>query len=374
MNKRQTTMLASIAAVTMVGAMLVLSGVFGKAIAFNPTGAPDYTVAPQGGVNGASDLNGQVTHMIVEINSPFGSERITSFTLFQTDNLMKQTGYQTLRLVGPIVNDKRTLLMWAENDLGKLQAGQYTNLPITTGGGKPAVMSSVPAGATITTVPLTGSLKLMLLEKRVDMYAQNHEYTRAFDFSGCHVAGYNLGSMFDDEKQFFRDGLQHFEEVVFACSKVTGVAGQSMNSRGIIVDTAINNDNREIMNEKGELIINSREYRQPIVMENQQEEEQSLKLEIATNVQTNKQYYEAGEAAKFTVTFTDLEGNAINPDTIRAYYDGKIVQLVQEDDVGVYAYITPGLTKENHQLIVSAEKEGFATDTTYLSIPIHRVS
>ncbi len=156
MNKRQTTMFASIAAVTMVGAMLVLSGVFGKAVAFNPTGSPDYTVAPQGGVNGALDLAGQVTHIIVEVNSPFGFERITSFTLFQTDNLMKQTGYQTLRFVGPILNDKRTLLMWAENDLGKLQAGQYTNLPITTGGGKPAVMSSVPAGATITTVPLTG--------------------------------------------------------------------------------------------------------------------------------------------------------------------------------------------------------------------------
>jgi hypothetical protein len=354
----------------MVGAMLVLSGVFGKAIAFNPTQSPDYTVAPQGTTN---DLSGQVTHLIVEVNSPFGFERISSFQVFQTDNLMKQSGYYTLRLYGPIFNDKRTLMMWIENDIGKLQAGQYTALPITTGGGKPALMTSPATGATITSVPLTGSLKLMLLEKRVDMYSQDHEYTRAFDFSGCHVAGYNLGSNYDDEKSFFRDGLQHFEEVVFACTKVKGVAGQSMNSRGIIVDTAINNDNREIMNEKGELIINSREYRQPIVMENYQEEEKLLKLEIATNVVTNKQYYEIGEVAKFTVTFTDLEGNPINPDTIKAYYDGKIVQLVQED-VGVYTYITPGLTKQHHQLIVSAEKEDFATDTVYLSIPIHRVS
>ena len=371
MNKRQTTMLASIAAVTMVGAMLVISGVFGKAVAFNPTGAPDYTTAPQGTTN---DLAGQVTKIIVEIDSPFGFERISSFKLFQTDNLMKQTGYQTLRLMGPIMNDKRTLMNWIENDLGKLPDGLTTTLPITTGGGKPAVMTKTKEGVTITTVPLSGKVKLMLMENRVDMYSQDHEYTRAFEFSGCHVAGYNLGSNYDDEKQFFRDGLQHFEEIVFACTKTISLTGQSMNSRGIIVDTAINNDNREIMNEKGELVINSREYRQPIVMENQQEKaEDSLKLEIATNVQTNKQYYEADEAAKFTVTFTDLEGNPINPDTIKAYYDGKMVQL-EQDDVGVYTYITPGLIKENHQLIVSAEKEGFATDTTYLSIPIHRIS
>ncbi|MGH9922003.1 MAG: hypothetical protein ACRD38_04570, partial [Nitrososphaerales archaeon] len=97
MNKRQTTMFASIAAVTMVGAMLVLSGIFGKAIAFNPTGAPDYTVLPSLPTNQQPDQTGQVTKIIVEVNSPFGFERISSFQLFQTDNLMKQSGYQTLR-------------------------------------------------------------------------------------------------------------------------------------------------------------------------------------------------------------------------------------------------------------------------------------
>ncbi|MGH9877319.1 MAG: hypothetical protein ACRD5H_06750 [Nitrososphaerales archaeon] len=371
MHKKQTTMLTSMAAVTMVGAMLVFSGVFGKAIAFNPTGAPDYTTAPQGTTN---DLAGQVTKFIVEIDSPYGFERISSFKLFQTDNLMKQTGYQTLRLYGPIMNDKRTLMMWIENDLGKLQDGQYTSLPITTGGGKPAVVTKPAAGPTITTVPLSGKVKLMLLENRVDMYSQDHEYTRAFDFSGCHVAGYNLGTNVDDEKQFFRDGLQHFEEVVFACTTVKGVGGQSMNSRGIIVDTAINNDNRKIMNENGELIISSREYRQPIVMDNVQEkQEKPLGLEIVTALVADKESYEIGDAATFMVTFTDLEGNPINPDTIRAYYDGKLVQLEQLN-VGLYTYVTPSLTKSHHQLIVSADKQDFATDTTYMSISIHRIN
>ena len=374
MNKKQTTMIASIAAVTLVGSMLLLSGVFGKAIAFNPTGSPDYTTAPQGSTN---DLSGQVTHIIAEIDSPFGFERITSFRLFQTDNLMKQGGYYTLRLFGPIMNDKRTLLSWADNDMGKLPDGLTVGTYPTggnTGGNHPAVMTKPATGATITAVPLSGTVRLILLEQRVDLYAQAHEWTRAFEFSGCHVAGYTAGTNYDDEKAFFRDGLQHFEEFDFACTKINDLKATSLDSRGIIVDTAINNDNREIINEKGELIIQSREYRQPIVMENTQEEsEKSLKQEVVTTIATDKANYEIDDPATFTVTFTDLEGNTINPDTIRAYYDGKLVQLEQQD-TGLYTYTTLGLTKAHHQIIVSAEKTDFATDTTYLSIPIHRIS
>jgi len=371
MNKKQVTMLTSIVAVTLVGAMLLLSGIFGKAIAFNPTGAPDYTVAPQGTTG---DLNGQVTKIIVEIDSPFGNEIITSFKLFQTDNLMKQGGYYTLRLLGPIMNDKRTLLNWIANDLGKLPDGLYTELPITTGGGKPAKMTKPKESATITTIPLTGTVKLQLLENRQDIYDVEGA-TRQFEFSGCHVAGYNLGTNYDDEKALFRDGLLHFEEVVFACTKIKDLQGRNMDNRGVIVETGINDDNREIMNEKGELIITSREYRQPIVMENfvREETKKSPRQEIVTTVASDKTNYKIDDAATFTVTFTDLEGSTIDPDAIKAYYDGKIVQL-EMLDTGVYTYTTPGLTKAHHQLIVSAEKADFATDTTYLSIPVHRIS
>jgi len=375
MNKKRTTMIASIAAVTMVGAMLMISGIFGKAIALNPTGAPDYTTAPQGTTG---DLAGQVTKIIVEIDSPYGHEKISSFKLFQTDNLMKKTGYQTVRLIGPIMNDKRTLLNWVANDIGKLPDGLSTGLPITTGGGKPAIMSKAAAGATIDVIPMSGRVTLQLLENRVDMYMNPHEISRQFEFSGCHVAGYNLGTNYDDEKQFFRDGLQHFEEVVFACTAIRDLKSESMNNRGIIVDRAINNDDRKIMNEKGELIIESREYRQPIVMDRLAQDESmgsvnSLRQEIVTTVVADKVNYEVDDAAIFTVTFADLEGNSIDPDTIKAYYDGKLVQLEQQN-IGIYTYITPGLAKMHHQLIVSAEKEDFATDTVYLSIPIHRVS
>lgn len=369
MNKKQTTMLASIAAVTLVGVMLLPSGILGKAIAFNPTGGPDYTLTPS---VPNQDFAGTVTKIIVEIDSPYGFERLTSFKLFQTDNLMKQSGYYTLRLFGPIMNDKRTLLHWIANDIGKLPEGLYVDMPITTGGGKPAKMTKPNEGATISTIPMTGKVTLQLLESYQDMY--DFHQVRQLEFSGCHVAGYHLGTNYDDEKAYFRDGIQHFEEVVFACTKIKDLKSESTNNRGIMVGTAINNDNREIMNEKGELIITSREYRQPIVMENHiQMQSKPVKQEIMTKTETDKAYYKVGDAATLTITFTDLQGNLIDPDAIKAYYDSKMVQL-EKQDIGVYTYRTPALTKAHHQLIVSAEKADFATDTTYLTIPIHRIS
>ena len=370
MNKKQTTMLASIAAVTLVGAMLLLSGILGKAIALpSATRGLDYDVAPAGP---NQDLTGTATKIIVEIDSPFGHEILTSFKLFQTDNLMKQSGYYTLRLFGPIMNDKRTLLHWVANDMGKLPDGLYADMPITTGGGKPAKMTKPKEGATINTIPMTGKVKLQLLENNEDMYSLRA--VRQFEFSGCHVAGYHAGTNYDDEKAYFRDGIQHFEEIIFACTGIKDLQSQSTNNRGIMVETAINNDNREIMNEKGELIITSREYRQPIVMENHiQMQSKPVKQEIVTITETDKVYYKVGDAATFTITFTDLQGNLIDPDAIKAYYDGKMIQL-QKQDIGVYTYGTPALTKAHHQLIVSAEKADFATDTTYLTIPIHRIS
>jgi hypothetical protein len=373
MNKRQT-MIASIAAVTVVGAMLLLSGLFGKAIALNPNGNPDYTVTPQGLLG---DLNGQVTKIVVEIDSPFGFERITSFKVFQTDNMIRKDGYYTLRLMGPIMNDKITLLHWISRDIGKLPDGMYTQLPITTGGGKPAIMTKPKEGATINVLPMAGKVTLFLLESYQDVYSPVNQGVRKFEFSGCHVAGYNLGAMYDDEKSFFRDGLQYFEEVVFACSGIRDLKSQSSNSvRGFMVERAINNDDRQITNEKGELIITSREYRQPIVLESKQQVEKELKStkqEIIARTELDKTYYKIGDAATFTVTFTDIEGNAIDPDTIKAVYDGRTIQL-EKHDAGIYTFTTPPLLKAHHQLIVSVEKNGFPTDTSYMSIPIHRIS
>jgi len=372
MNKKQTTMLASIAAVTLVGTMLLLSGIFGKAIAFNPTGAPDYTLTPS---VPNQVFEGTVTKLFVEIDSPFGFEQISSFKLFQTDNLMKQSGYYTLRLFGPIMNDKRTLLHWIANDMGKLPDGLYIQMPITTGGGKPAIMTKPKEGVKIDTIPLTGKVTLYLLEGYQDMHSNPVHAVRQFEFLGCHVAGYNLGTNYDDEKSYFRDGIQHFEEVDFACTKIKDLKSQNTNSRGIVVDRAINNDNREVINEKGELVITSREYRQPIVIENfvQEGQKKPIRQEIVTSIVSDKTNYKIGDTATFSLTFTDLEGTTIDPDTIKAYYDGKIVQL-ERLDIGVYTYTTLGLTKAHHQLIVSAEKTDYATDTKYLTIPIHRIS
>jgi hypothetical protein len=372
MNKKQTTMLASIAATTLVGAMLSLSGILGTATGLANVGGPDYTTAPQGQLG---DLNGQVTKLVVEIESPFGFERITSFKVFQTDNLMKQSGYYTLRLFGPIMSDKVTLLHWIARDMGQLPAGLHVALPITTGGGKPAVMTSAPSGTTITKIPMSGRIVVSLFEANQDFYSQGNPEIRKLEYSGCHVAGYHMGSNYDDEKSYFKDGLQHYEEIDFACTGIKDLKSRSANNvRGIMVETALNNDNRQITNEKGELITTAREYRQPIVLENKQvEETNSLKPEIVTRITLDKTSYKVGDRAVFTVTFADLEGSPIEPNSIRAIYNGESVEL-QKQDTGLYTFTTKPLIKEHQQLIVSAEKSGFPTDTTYMSLPIHRIS
>ena len=365
MNKKQT-MLASIAAVILVGAMLSLSGIFGKAIAISPSKGADYDVAPRG----AYPLAGEAVNIVVEIDSPFGFERITSFKSFNTDNLMKKTGYHTLRLQGPIMNDKRTLLNWVAQDIGNMPDGLAVD-GVVTHGGTEVKMTKPKEGATIDMVPMTGKVTLLILESWQDMYG--YHYLRQIEFSGCIVAGYHVGAFMDNDKPYFPNGIQYYEEVDFACTNVKNVKSTGSDNRGIMVETAINNDNREIMNEKGELIIKSREYRQPIVMDRQEEPKKALKQEIVTTIASDKTNYRIGDAATFTVTFTDLEGMTIDPDSIKAYYDGRMIQLEQLD-TGMYTYTTQALTKAHHQLIVSAEKTDFATDTTYLSIPVHRIS
>lgn len=363
--KKQTTMLASIAAVTIVAAMLTFSGVLNFAAA--------KTTSEFSNDRGIGSNIGAVQKIIVDIDSPYGQETISSFKLFQTDNLMKKSGFYTLRLFGPIMRDKLTLLGWIEQDLGKLPEGLYIETPITTGGNKPAKMTKMNPDKPITMVPMKGKVTLQLLEGNQDLLPT--VVIRQFEFSGCHVAGYTLGTNYDDEKQYFHDGLQHFEEVDFACTDVKDMSTSSSNNRGLVVLTAINNDDRKITNEKGELIITNREYRQPIVMEGSKNIEGSkyVKQDLVTRTALDKTNYKIGDVATFTITFTDTEGNNIDPDTIRAVYDSKLIQL-EKKDVGIYTFTTPGLTKEAHQIIVSAEKTGFPTDTSYLSIPISRIS
>lgn len=362
--KKQTTMLASIAAVTIVVAMLMFSGVLNFAAAKTTS-----EFSNDRGIN----VVGAAQKILVTIDSPYGHEQINTFKVFQTDNLMKKSGFYTLRLLGGIMKDKLTLLGWIEHDLGKLPDGLTVKMPFTTGGNKPAELTKAKEGAKIDYVPMKGKVTLQLLEGNQDLLPT--EVIRQFEFSGCHVMGYTLGTNYDDEKSYFKDGIQHFEEVDFACTDVKDFSTTSMNSRGLVVQTAINNDNRKITNEKGELIITNREYRQPIVMEDSKniEESKYVKQDLVTRTELDKTNYKIGDVATFTITFTDAEGNNIDPDTIRAVYDSKLIQL-EKKDVGIYTYTTSGLTKEAHQIIVSAEKTGFPTDTSYLSIPISRIS
>lgn len=360
-NKKHTT-IASIAAVAVIGASLLLSGVLNTAIA-----AESSRISSLG--SGISP--GEATKLVVEIDSPYGHEKITSFKIFVTDNLAEKKGYQMLRLTGPIMDDKRALLHWISGSLNKMPAGLAAD-GTAIGALKMPKMSKPKDGTSVDMIPMSGKVTLKVLEGGSgDLYAT--KYIRQLTFNKCHIAGYYLGVTSDDEKVVFKD-LQYTENVIFACAEVQGLTSSSTNNRGLMVETAKNDDNRQIVNEKGELIITSREYRQPIVLESYKKiESTGVKKEIVTGIGLDKTEYKVGDAAVFTVTFNDANGNPIDPDTIRAIYNGKMAEL-QKDEKGVYTFTTQPLIKEHQQLIVSVDKSGFPTDTTYLSIPIHRIS
>ncbi|MFQ5941643.1 MAG: hypothetical protein ACE5KA_08105 [Nitrososphaerales archaeon] len=354
MDKKDTTMVASIAIAILVSAVLFVSGVLNVRTA--DADSSRFTTT--------SSVIGSGEKIIVEIESPYGFERISSFKTFNTSNLMKKGDFHTLKLQGTVMNDKRTLLDWIARDIGEMPDGLAAD-GIVTHGGMEVKMTKPKEGATVEKIAITGKVTLIVLEGFDDMYATNK--LREIEFSGCHIAGYHLGTLYDNDRPYsLENRLEHYEQVDFACTAVKDLKSDIRNNRGITVLRPFNERTQELENEKGELIITSREYREPVTSK-------KVDQKIVATAELEKTHYKIGEIAIFTVTFTDLEGNAIDPDTIKAVYDGKMIQLKRQD-IGIYTYATDTLTKEHHQLIVNAEKKEFDTDTTFLSIPIHRIS
>lgn len=350
-------MLGSIAAVTLVGTMLLAASI-----------APPVLGVTQG-TPGSFAKEGE--HILVTINSPFGEEDLQTFKAIQISNMMGEHDYYTIRLDGPIMSDKVTLLHWIQNDKDRVTAGQ-TATKIDNYKPLDPVMTK-PNGEKMG-VPITGKVTVQITYSQKIIHP---DILRQYDFSSCHVAAYKVFTLFENEKKYTaKDNVQIGETVVFACKNLDSMTDfPAMKSRLAPEKGYFGNNNRkEIINENGELIITSREYRQPIIMEDHiQTETKQVEQEIVTKIALDRMRYETDDAAKFTVTFTDLEGNNVEPDTMRALYDGKLIQL-EKQDLGVYTFKTPALTKAHHQLIVSAEKTGFGTDTAYLSIPVHRIS
>jgi len=93
-----------------------------------------------------------------------------------------------------------------------------------------------------------------------------------------------------------------------------------------------------------------------------------INLEITTDA--NKNRYSVGSIAFFSVAFHDGMGNFIDPDFIRATYDGNFVSMTKEE-VGRYTFETSRLVKfEEHQFGVFAEKFGYISTQKSLTITV----
>ncbi len=361
MNKKTTYTIAGATLAAVLAVALVMPFAIGEV---DRNQSSNDKVSPQFGNQG--------NNIMVTVYSPWGVETISSFQIIDISNLMGSQLY-SIELEGPIMNDKQTILNWVQNDMHRLKSTEVPSAMTARATGK--------VGGTEMPQPKPGQGPVSAVEGRVtiqitqgmDLTPTAANLLRQYDFGGCYVAGYKIFTLHDPDKPFNDQATpQYVEVVLFACSSLTDVHPPNIN--GAIIT------NPKIMNEKGELILQSSEkYRYPVVIEDQSQlkletqSKQVVKQEIVTRTELDKLSYKTGDTATFTVTFTDLQGNNIDPDTIKAYYDSQVVKL-QKQDIGVYTFATPSLTKTNHQLVVNVEKSGFPTKTTYLSLSIQRIS
>ena len=91
-----------------------------------------------------------------------------------------------------------------------------------------------------------------------------------------------------------------------------------------------------------------------------------LELVISTDMDKNR--YQLGDKALFSVAFNDGTVNFVDPDFIRVTYDGKFIEM-KNVDVGRYTFETPYLVKfAQHQFGVFAEKWGFSSTQKSITI------
>ncbi len=358
MEKKTTYMIAG----------AVLAAVMAVAIVIPIQGAEDRNQSANAKI--AGQFSNQGNQIMVTVYSPFGVETISSFVIMRMSNVMGSHLY-SIELTGPIMQDKATLLNWIQNDMNRLKSTDVPSTLIIATGKVSGTEMPQPKPGQEPTSAVEGKVTVQITQG-MTFQPTAANVMRQFDFAGCYIAGYNIVTMHDPDKTLAEQGNpQYFETVLFACSSLTDVHPPNINGA---IET-----NPKIFNEKGELILKSSEkYRSPIVIEDQnrlqlETKSKQVKPEIVTRTELDKASYKIGDKATFTVTFTDLQGNNIDPDKIKAYYDGQAVQL-EKQNVGVYTFTTSGLAKTNHQLIVSAEKTGFPTETTYLSMPIQHIS
>ena len=93
-----------------------------------------------------------------------------------------------------------------------------------------------------------------------------------------------------------------------------------------------------------------------------------INLEITTD--SNKNRYSIGSMAFFSVAFHDGMANFVDPDFVRATYDGNFVSMKKEE-VGRYTFTTQKLVKfEEHQFGVFAEKFGYSSTQESLTVTV----
>ena len=92
-------------------------------------------------------------------------------------------------------------------------------------------------------------------------------------------------------------------------------------------------------------------------------------LRLITSVTTDKQLYNVDEVASVTITFKDLKGQPVDPDSLEVRLDSMKMFPVRHDN-GTYFFTTSALTERLHMITVIAEKEDYLRETRTATITV----
>ncbi len=99
--------------------------------------------------------------------------------------------------------------------------------------------------------------------------------------------------------------------------------------------------------------------------------------DLILQMASDKSMYRQGDKAvvfinvlqgdKFGVSGGIDYGDFVTPDSIKATFDGKAIQIEKKKE-GSYTFIVDSITKEHHQLIVNSGKQGYNPGTAFLTL------
>lgn len=92
---------------------------------------------------------------------------------------------------------------------------------------------------------------------------------------------------------------------------------------------------------------------------------------IQTSVGMNKKVYQPGESATIAIAFVDVDGNFVDPDDMKVYFNhDQVADKLEKKKTGSYVYVTPPMKAEHNQIQVIPMKQWYDAENEAVTITV----